>query len=336
MKVVRPEWIAKSVKAGVLQRWQDFALQPGAIGSLPALGQGTNFSGASGQAAIVDVDQTSIKAPQKTLTDAFATQKRSQSARNSKSSTSHNSAEPSLAPLGSATMGKQLFNPPSPVAVPSKSVPNNRTPTKRFQDIEEPPSPTGLAPGPNSSESAPDAGEDQESGDQPSYAMYDSNPVAAKLMESTEWRRQHTSANPQAFTESYFQNSRLHHLSTWKSELRRLVAEAREEAEKAEESAMRTTESELLKDADMTSMQGAQLPRMLVAKRDKGKAKESDRVIMHVDFDSFFVAAGLVDRPQLRGKPVVVCHSGAGKVSTSEIASASYEARTFGIKNGMS
>ena len=59
---------------------------------------------------------------------------------------------------------------------------------------------------------------------------------------------------------------------------------------------------------------------------------------MHCDFDSFFVSAGLVDRPHLRGKPVVVCHSqGAqgGKSSTSEIASASYEARAFGIKGGM-
>jgi DNA repair protein REV1 len=74
----------------------------------------------------------------------------------------------------------------------------------------------------------------------------------------------------------------------------------------------------------------------------KGKEKASstrEQVIMHVDFDAFFVSAGLVDRPHLRGKPVVVCHSQhtqGGASSTSEIASASYEARRFGIKNGMS
>ncbi|KAF8266584.1 hypothetical protein EI94DRAFT_1701612 [Lactarius quietus] len=77
-----------------------------------------------------------------------------------------------------------------------------------------------------------------------------------------------------------------------------------------------------------------------------GKEKvgnKAERVIMHVDFDAFFVSAGLVSRPHLRGKPVVVCHSqhaqsgaGAGASSTSEIASASYEARKFGVKNGMS
>ncbi|KAJ3535837.1 hypothetical protein NMY22_g6307 [Coprinellus aureogranulatus] len=62
-------------------------------------------------------------------------------------------------------------------------------------------------------------------------------------------------------------------------------------------------------------------------------------VFWHCDFDCFFVSAGLVSRPELKGKPVVVCHSQGGQggaSSTSEIASASYEARAFGIKNGMS
>jgi DNA repair protein REV1 len=60
-------------------------------------------------------------------------------------------------------------------------------------------------------------------------------------------------------------------------------------------------------------------------------------VIFHVDFDCFFVSCGLATRPHLRGKPSVVCHSQTGKnASTSEIASASYEARAKGVKNGMS
>jgi DNA repair protein REV1 len=48
------------------------------------------------------------------------------------------------------------------------------------------------------------------------------------------------------------------------------------------------------------------------------------------------VAVGLLDRPELVGKPVAVCHSQGDTSSTSEIASASYEARKFGIKGGMS
>ena len=72
--------------------------------------------------------------------------------------------------------------------------------------------------------------------------------------------------------------------------------------------------------------------------KEKAEDDSEDRVIMHCDFDSFFVSAGLIDRPHLRGKPVVVCHSQGnqgGLASTSEIASASYEAREFGIKGGM-
>jgi len=63
-----------------------------------------------------------------------------------------------------------------------------------------------------------------------------------------------------------------------------------------------------------------------------------ERVIFHVDFDCFFVSCGLATRPHLKGKPSVVCHSQVGKsaASTSEIASASYEARAKGVKNGMS
>lgn len=149
--------------------------------------------------------------------------------------------------------------------------------------------------------------------------------MAAKLMESTQWRKVHTAANAAAFTESYFQNSRLHHLSTWKSELKKLVAEARQRSDDA-------ASSQPL-DVGSVSMRGVQLPQF--HRKSKG-SHLSEKVFMHCDFDSFFVAAGLVGRPHLKGRPVVVCHSGGGKSSTSELASASYEARAFGIKNGMS
>ncbi|KAG8890128.1 deoxycytidyl transferase [Tulasnella sp. 332] len=177
----------------------------------------------------------------------------------------------------------------------------------------------------------------------PRYALHDSNPFAAKLMQSTQWRNEHTSANAAGFVESYYQNSRLHHLSTWKSELRALVSEARERAESGDG----VIDVIDVQTANGVSMQGVRLDGTArqPSTKEKGKAKAEDisdekpkRVIMHCDFDSFFVAAGLVSRPQLKGKPVVVCHTGGegGKASTSEIASAGYEARKFGIKNGMS
>lgn len=51
--------------------------------------------------------------------------------------------------------------------------------------------------------------------------------------------------------------------------------------------------------------------------------------------DCFFATASLLSHPELRDKPVAVCHVKSGyKDSTSEIASCNYPARKFGIKNG--
>ena len=97
------------------------------------------------------------------------------------------------------------------------------------------------------------------------------------------------------------------------------------------------------------------------------------KTIMHIDMDCFFVSVGLVSRPELVGRPVVVTHARGNKQSggrdtdrrraelaqyqerldrgsggshwkldnidgtssMSEIASCSYEARAKGVRNGM-
>ena len=107
-----------------------------------------------------------------------------------------------------------------------------------------------------------------------------------------------STANPD-FLNQYYRESRLHHLSTWKADLKaQLLARAQEK-----------TSSEKL----------ARVP-------------GARRYVMHVDFDSFFAAVSLRKNPQLVDKPVVIAHgSGPG----SEIASCNYPARKFGIKNGM-
>ncbi|RAH48994.1 putative DNA damage repair protein Mus42 [Aspergillus brunneoviolaceus CBS 621.78] len=106
--------------------------------------------------------------------------------------------------------------------------------------------------------------------------------------------------NPE-FIQQYYKESRLHHLSTWKANLKAQLQLAA--AEKSQ-----------------SQFKGAK------------PVPGVRRYIMHVDFDCFFAAVSTLKHPHLEGKPVAVAH-GAG--SGSEIASCNYEARAHGIKNGM-
>ena len=56
------------------------------------------------------------------------------------------------------------------------------------------------------------------------------------------------------------------------------------------------------------------------------------RCIFHIDLDAFFVSVEQVLNPELKGKPVIV---GGDPERCGVVASASYEARPFGIYAGM-
>ena len=120
----------------------------------------------------------------------------------------------------------------------------------------------------------------------------------AKLLLDPHIRKSST-ANPN-FLQQFYSESRLHHLSTWKAELKSRLQQMAAEAA------------------------ASQKP----AKRKSGQRS----YIMHVDFDCFFCAVSLKNSPDYIDKPAVVAHgSGTG----SEIASCNYPARAFGVKNGM-
>lgn len=121
---------------------------------------------------------------------------------------------------------------------------------------------------------------------------------AALLADPRIWKS--TVVNP-GFLKQYYEESRLHHLSTWKADLK------------------------------------SQLQALAAEKSSSQKLREkrvpgSRRYILHVDFDSFFAAVSLKKSPEYVDKPVAVAHGGG---SGSEIASCNYPARKFGVKNGM-
>ena len=106
-------------------------------------------------------------------------------------------------------------------------------------------------------------------------------PAAAPVLSKHEYSKHKNNTSPlkagqDNFISEYYSNSRLHHLSMWKAELKKF--------------------------ADSIHKKN------IVDKKQQHVSNEC-KLIMHIDLDSFFVSVSLKLNPELVGKPVAVCHS---------------------------
>ncbi|PWA92321.1 BRCT domain-containing protein [Artemisia annua] len=112
----------------------------------------------------------------------------------------------------------------------------------------------------------------------------------------------HSTSSDPNFVETYFKNSRLHFIGTWKQRYRKRFPRS----------------SDALRPSSSISPSST-------CQRD---------TIIHIDMDCFFVSVVIRNRPELWDKPVAVCHSDNPR-GTSEISSANYPARDHGVRAGI-
>ena len=101
-------------------------------------------------------------------------------------------------------------------------------------------------------------------------------------------------AGESGFVSEFYGHSRLHHLSTWGTELRKFTSML----------------------SDRPASQGLAWRRQ----HPVAGAVTRQRTIMHVDMDCFFVAISLRNFPEHVGKPVAVTHGSASRPASSSVA----------------
>ncbi|XP_048336595.1 DNA repair protein REV1 isoform X1 [Ziziphus jujuba] len=135
-----------------------------------------------------------------------------------------------------------------------------------------------------------------------SVSSYCSDNQDSKGLPSRLSYRSHSTKDPD-FVENYFKNSRLHFIGTWRNRYRKHFPNL----------------SKGFKNMDSNP-------------NDRTGSQKTS--IIHIDMDCFFVSVVIRNHPELKDKPVAVCHSDNPK-GTAEISSANYPARDYGVRAGI-
>lgn len=70
--------------------------------------------------------------------------------------------------------------------------------------------------------------------------------------------------------------------------------------------------------------------------RFKEPERDTSRKIIHVDMDAFYASVAIRENPDLRGKPVIIARHPKENGGRGVVATASYEARKYGVHSAMS
>ncbi|KAA1128206.1 deoxycytidyl transferase [Puccinia graminis f. sp. tritici] len=307
-KVVKPEWIVQCVSAGRLLNWSDFRLMGGNMSTQPRIAEGEATGGqAPAQRNLFDLAKD-LHSARSTQTSPQLTRPKQIPSHHPSPLSRKSSTPKHTFPIVASGIQSTLKSMPTRSAIGNfKKELSSHSPTLTSSTISSRP-----AHSPAKNQSKNSQSRDQHSKE----AIETPAQVDSGILEGiTELPNLGAiSCSDPSFIKTYFQQSRLHHLSTWKAELLQRVS--------------------------ILSEHNKPISKNSVISHKKLKGDASDRrVIMHVDFDCFFISAGLIARPELKGKPLAVCHAKATTSakpngSTSEIASCSYEARAFGVRNG--